>query len=234
MRQPRLKIAVPFGGRSAEHDVSVLSATNVMAALSAEKYEPMPIFVTWEGQWLLSRFEKDVLPMPESGTEVALVPVGRGRLILFGADGQVVGTDRIDMLFPVLHGLFGEDGSVQGLAEVARFPLAGCGLLGSATALDKAMAKRLCARLGFRWRVRWPSASATRLILPLSRARLACPSSSSLPGRDHRWASGKSRAARNSNRRSRKPSALTASSWQKSASPPVNTRRHWHLMGHRG
>lgn len=143
MTQPRLKIAVLFGGRSAEHDVSVLSATNVMAALAPEKYEPMPIFVTREGRWLLSRFENGVLAMPESGIEVTLVPGGRGRLIQLGADGQVIGTDRIDMLFPVLHGLFGEDGSVQGLAEVARVPLAGCGLLGSATALDKIIAKRL-------------------------------------------------------------------------------------------
>ncbi|MDP2781879.1 D-alanine--D-alanine ligase family protein [Devosia sp.] len=148
MRPSRLKIAVLFGGRSAEHDVSVLSATNVMAALAPEKYEPMPIFVTREGQWLLSRFEDGVLAMPENGTEVALVPGGRGRLILLGADGQVVGTDRIGMLFPVLHGLFGEDGSVQGMAEVARVPLAGCGLLGSATALDKIMAKRLLNAAG--------------------------------------------------------------------------------------
>lgn len=143
-----MKIAVLFGGRSAEHDVSVLSATNVMAALAPHKYEPMPIFVTREGQWLLSRYEKGVLATPASGTELALVPGGRGRLILLGADGEVVGTDRIDMLFPVLHGLFGEDGSVQGLAEVARVPLAGCGLLGSATALDKIMAKRLLHAAG--------------------------------------------------------------------------------------
>ena len=148
MRQSRLKIAVLFGGRSAEHDVSVLSATNVVAALAPDKYEPMPIFVTRQGQWLLSRFERGVLATPDSGTELALVPGGRGRLIVLGADGQVLGTDRIDMLFPVLHGLFGEDGSVQGLAEVARVPLVGCGLLGSATALDKIMAKRLLQAAG--------------------------------------------------------------------------------------
>ena len=170
----------------------------------------MPIFVTWEGQWLLSRFEKGSLASPENGTEVALVPGGRGRLILLGADGQVVGTDRIDMLFPVLHGLFGEDGSVQGLAEVARVPLAGCGLLGSATALDKIMAKRLLHAAAFRWRARWPSARMRRLTLPRWNARLACPSSSSLRGRDLLWASGKSRAARSSSLRSKKPSALTA------------------------
>ncbi|MEQ8601117.1 MAG: D-alanine--D-alanine ligase family protein [Devosia sp.] len=143
MKQSRLKIAVLFGGRSAEHDVSVLSATNVMAALDSDKYEPLPIFVTRDGQWLLSRYEKGVLATPDSGTELTLVPGGRGRLIMLGAGGEVAGTDRIEILFPVLHGLFGEDGSVQGFAEVARVPLAGCGLLGSATALDKIIAKRL-------------------------------------------------------------------------------------------
>lgn len=148
MRQTKLKIAVLFGGRSAEHDVSVMSATNVMAALAPEKYDPVPIFVTREGQWLLSRFETGALAMPESGTEVTLLPGGLGRLIMLGAEGEVVGTDRIDMLFPVLHGLSGEDGSVQGFAEVARVPLAGCGLLGSATALDKIMAKRLLHAAG--------------------------------------------------------------------------------------
>lgn len=144
----RLRIAVLFGGRSAEHDVSVLSATNVMEALEPEKYEPVPIFVTREGQWLLSSFENGALAKPESGTEVCLVLGGCGRMIAIDADGGMSEAGKINILFPVLHGLYGEDGSVQGLAEVARVPLAGCGILGSATALDKVIAKRLLRAAG--------------------------------------------------------------------------------------
>ncbi|WEX86546.1 D-alanine--D-alanine ligase [Sinorhizobium garamanticum] len=139
----RLRIAVLFGGRSAEHDVSVLSATNVMRALEPKKYDAVPIFITREGQWLLSRFENGTLAKPQSGTEVSLVPGGKGRMLALPADGAPYALPEIGALFPVLHGLPGEDGAVQGLAEVARVPLVGCGILGSAAALDKDIAKRL-------------------------------------------------------------------------------------------
>jgi D-alanine-D-alanine ligase len=143
----KLRIAVLFGGRSAEHDVSVLSATNVMRALEPSKYEAVPVFVTREGQWLLSRFENGNLTKPLSGTELALVPGGFGRMIAIDA-GKMSDAGKIDILFPVLHGIHGEDGSVQGLAEVARVPLVGCGILGSATALDKDIAKQLLRASG--------------------------------------------------------------------------------------
>ncbi|MFS8123586.1 D-alanine--D-alanine ligase [Rhizobium sp. BR 250] len=143
----RLRIAVLFGGRSAEHDVSIMSATNVVGALEPSKYEAVPIFVTREGEWLLSRFENGVLARPASGTEIALMPGGRGRMIAIDG-GKMSDGGKIDILFPVLHGIFGEDGSVQGLAEVARVPLVGCGILGSATALDKDIAKQLLRAAG--------------------------------------------------------------------------------------
>ena len=148
MSSTRLRIAVLFGGRSAEHDVSVLSATNVMNALEPAKYDAVPVFVTRAGQWLLSRFEGGTLAKPENGTELCLVPGGRGRMIAIEAGGRMVDAGTIDILFPVLHGPYGEDGSVQGLAEVARVPLAGCGILGSAAALDKDIAKRLLRAAG--------------------------------------------------------------------------------------
>src|SRR5262249_55426840 len=87
-------------------------------------------------------------PLPEAGLEVCLVPGGQGRLI--GLTGAEIARElpAIDVLFPVLHGLHGEDGSVQGLAEVAGVPLAGCGILGSATAIDKDIAKRLLRDAG--------------------------------------------------------------------------------------
>lgn len=144
----KLRIAVLFGGRSAEHDVSVLSATNVMRALAPETYDAVPIFVTREGAWLLTSFEGGELSKPESGTELCLVPGGFGRMIAIPAGGAAYDLPKIDILFPVLHGLHGEDGSIQGLAEVARVPLAGCGILGSAAALDKAIAKRLLDEAG--------------------------------------------------------------------------------------
>jgi len=143
----RLRIAVLFGGRSAEHDVSVLSATNVMRALDPGGYDAVPVFITREGQWLLSSFEQGNLSKPESGTEVALVPGGGGRMIATAA-GSAQELPKIDILFPVLHGLHGEDGAVQGLAEVARVPFVGCGILGSAAALDKDIAKRLLNEAG--------------------------------------------------------------------------------------
>ncbi len=144
----RLRIAVLFGGRSAEHDVSVLSATNVMRALEPTKYDAVAIFITREGQWLLSGFEDGALAKPSAGTEVCLVPGGQGRMIAIPPDSAPRELPKIDVLFPVLHGLHGEDGSVQGLAAVARVPLAGCGILGSAAALDKDIAKRLLNEAG--------------------------------------------------------------------------------------
>lgn len=144
----KLRIAVLFGGRSAEHDVSVLSATNVMNALSLKKYDPVPVFVTRDGQWLLSTFENGALAEPSSGTQLTLMPGGRGRAIAFPKDGTPYELPKIDVLFPVLHGLHGEDGAVQGMAEVACVPLAGCGITGSANALDKDLAKRLFNEAG--------------------------------------------------------------------------------------
>jgi len=144
----RLRIGVLFGGRSAEHEVSLLSAANVMQALDPAKYDAVPIFVTREGQWLLSSSSDGALAAPSSGTEICLLPGGHGRMLAVPADGPPRELPALDILFPVLHGLHGEDGAAQGLAEVAQVPLAGCGILGSATALDKDVAKRLLKAAG--------------------------------------------------------------------------------------
>lgn len=144
----RMRIGILFGGRSAEHDVSVLSATNVMHALAPARYDAVPIFVTRGGQWLLSSFEDGTLVKPSGGTEVCFVPGGQGRVVALPEGGTPYELAKIDIVFPVLHGLHGEDGAVQGLAEVARVPLAGCGILGSANALDKDIAKRLFNEAG--------------------------------------------------------------------------------------
>lgn len=144
----RPRIAVLFGGRSAEHDVSVLSATNVLGALDPAKYDIVPVFITRDGRWLLSRFENGAPVTPSEGTQICLVPGGRGEALAIPPDGAPHAIDPIDILFPVLHGLPGEDGSVQGLADVMGVALAGCGILGSAVALDKDIAKRLLQAAG--------------------------------------------------------------------------------------
>ena len=119
----RLRIALLFGGRSAEHDVSVLSAGNVFRALDPARYEVLPIGVTRSGTWLLCPIEGGKFPtaVPQSGPGVALIPGGAGRLaILPETDGAAPDLTRtVDVVFPVLHGPFGEDGTVQGLAEIA-------------------------------------------------------------------------------------------------------------------
>lgn len=142
------RIAVLFGGRSSEHEVSVMSATNVLGALDPAKWDVVPIYVTREGRWLASSFEGGVPARPSRGAELSPVPGGGGRTVAISEDGRCGDGPTIDLLFPVLHGLDGEDGSVQGLAAVMGVPLVGCGLLGSATALDKDVAKRLLNQAG--------------------------------------------------------------------------------------
>ncbi|MBN9244119.1 MAG: D-alanine--D-alanine ligase [Mesorhizobium sp.] len=144
----RLRVAVLFGGRSAEHDVSVMSATNAVRALDPAKYDVLPVFVTRGGTWLLSSLESGDLTKPEDGPRLCLLPGGRGRIVALEPDGVARELPAIDILFPVLHGPHGEDGSVQGLAAVADVALAGCGILGSATAIDKDIAKRLLKEAG--------------------------------------------------------------------------------------
>jgi D-alanine-D-alanine ligase len=143
----RLRVALLFGGRSAEHDVSVMSAGNVFRALDPTRYDTIPIGITRSGAWLLCPLKRGAFPVvvPETGPGVALVPGGSGRLaILSETDAAAPDLSRsVDVVFPVLHGPFGEDGTVQGAAEIAGVPYVGSGVLGSAAAMDKDVAKRL-------------------------------------------------------------------------------------------
>jgi D-alanine-D-alanine ligase len=143
----RLRVALLFGGRSAEHDVSVISAGNVFRALDPARYDTVPIGITRSGVWLLSSLNDGAFPaaVPKSGPRVALVPGGAGQLaILSETDAAAPDVSRsVDVVFPVLHGPFGEDGTVQGAAEIAGVPYVGSGVLGSAAAMDKDVAKRL-------------------------------------------------------------------------------------------
>jgi D-alanine-D-alanine ligase len=158
---PRIRLAILYGGRSAEHQVSVVSARSVMEALDPDRFEVLPIAITRQGVWLLpdrSPLEltasDGTLPEVEAaGAEVALRPdpalSGRGRLAnTTGAAGAAAGIGQVDVVFPILHGPFGEDGTVQGLLELADLPYVGGGVLASALAMDKAMAKVVLAQAG--------------------------------------------------------------------------------------
>lgn len=150
--RPKRRIAILFGGRSPEHDVSIMSATNLLRALDPAAYEAVPVFVTREGTWRPARFDGRDLETPAGGPQVALLPGGGGRIFAIDDEGAGGASCRelpaIDLLFPVLHGLHGEDGAIQGAAEVARVPLVGCGMAGSVIVIDKDIAKRLLRDAG--------------------------------------------------------------------------------------
>jgi D-alanine-D-alanine ligase len=144
------RIGVLFGGRSSEHEVSILSAKNVVGAMDRSKYEIVPIAVTRAGVWLLLEWDGRTMPskVPESGTRLCLLPGGGGRILALPQQGAAFELPPVAAVFPVLHGLFGEDGSVQGLAETADVAYVGCGILGSAATLDKDFTKRLLREAG--------------------------------------------------------------------------------------
>ena len=138
----RLRVGVLFGGRSGEHEVSLASAASVIRGLDPDKYEAVPIGITKEGHWLIGSSAQKMLPevlrtgqrvtMTADPTDAALVPLDRSG-----------GGQRLDVVFPVMHGTFGEDGTIQGLLDLASLPFVGAGVLGSAIAMDKDVAKRL-------------------------------------------------------------------------------------------
>lgn len=144
-----MRVAVLFGGRSAEHDVSILSATNVLEAMDRDCFDVVPIGIDRAGRWyLLGSGKVGSLNISKNGTEVALLPGGKGRLIAIDPSGELRAIKPVDVVFPVLHGPFGEDGSVQGHAETADVAYVGCGVFASAAAMDKAMAKTLLKAQG--------------------------------------------------------------------------------------
>jgi D-alanine-D-alanine ligase len=143
----RLRVGVLFGGRSGEHEVSLVSAASVIRGLDPDKYEAVPIGITKEGHWRIGAGAQKMLPevlrggqdvmMTADPTNASLVPLSAGGSSSGGA-GQ-----RLDVIFPVMHGTYGEDGTIQGLLDLAGFPFVGAGVLGSAIGMDKDVAKRL-------------------------------------------------------------------------------------------
>jgi D-alanine-D-alanine ligase len=173
-----LRIGVLFGGRSGEHEVSLLSAASVLNAIDKEKYEVVPIGITKDGKWLtssdaenlltgklvleprnlragdpqntesaavLARGEAVVVPPEPVNRQAGLVPFQSDASLLRRASDRAI---NVDVIFPVLHGTFGEDGTIQGLLELADIPYVGAGVLGSAAGMDKDIMKSLFLAAG--------------------------------------------------------------------------------------
>ena len=151
----KIVVGILFGGKSAEHEVSLQSAKNVYDAIDRSKFEPVLIGIDKSGRWLLndeSRFllnsgDPRRISLNSDGEPVALVPESAGILSCPGGDGRA-GTGRLNVVFPILHGPFGEDGTVQGLLKLANIPFVGPGVLGSAVGMDKDVMKRLLRDAG--------------------------------------------------------------------------------------
>ncbi len=149
MPKKRLRVGVLFGGRSAEHEVSLRSALSVMEAMDRDKYELVPIGVSKAGEWLrmdTRALEEPAQSLALQGDRVALLPHPENRSLVpldNGADEAGGPQEPLDVVFPILHGPLGEDGTVQGLLELADIPYVGSGVLGSAVGMDKAAMKAL-------------------------------------------------------------------------------------------
>jgi D-alanine-D-alanine ligase len=174
----KLRVGILFGGRSGEHEVSLLSAASVLNAIDKEKYEVVPIGITKDGRWLTAEHAENLLQGklvleprnlragdPETTTSAAVLARGeavivppepvhrRSGLVPFQTDAAMMrrASDRainVDVIFPVLHGTFGEDGTIQGLLELADIPYVGAGVLGSAAGMDKDIMKSLFIAAG--------------------------------------------------------------------------------------
>ncbi|MGD1077831.1 MAG: D-alanine--D-alanine ligase family protein [Candidatus Sulfotelmatobacter sp.] len=174
----KLRVGILFGGRSGEHEVSLLSAASVLNAIDKEKYEVVPIGITKDGRWLTAEHAENLLQGklmleprslragdPETTASAAVLargeavvvppePVHRqSGLVPFQTDAAMMrrASDRainVDVIFPVLHGTFGEDGTIQGLLELADIPYVGAGVLGSAAGMDKDIMKSLFIAAG--------------------------------------------------------------------------------------
>lgn len=150
----KIRVGIVFGGRSAEHEVSLQSARNVLEALDRDKYDPVLIGIDREGRWRLDEQTRALFesarPLPnlaaDSPREVALVARGEHSRLLDLSGQRELG--KLDVVFPVLHGPYGEDGSVQGLCRLANMPCVGAGILGSAVGMDKDVMKRLLRDAG--------------------------------------------------------------------------------------
>ncbi len=149
----KICVAVVFGGMSGEHEVSLRSAASIIAALDKSKYEVLPVRVEKTGRWTV---DAQMLAAPDKATslkgksserETRILAPGTSRGVLLSGDAATA--ERVDVVFPIVHGSGGEDGALQGLMELAGLPYVGSGILGSAIGMDKVTQKKLLERDGF-------------------------------------------------------------------------------------
>jgi len=153
----KLRVGVIFGGRSGEHEVSIRSARAIIESIDRKKFDVVPIAITKEGKWLPPAHSAQLLPasvqplLASSATtgDVALLgdPSHKGLVSLHG-NSQPLVAEKLDVVFPALHGTYGEDGTLQGLLEMADVPYVGCGVLASACGMDKVTMKSLFVEAG--------------------------------------------------------------------------------------
>lgn len=160
----KTRVGIIFGGKSAEHEVSLQSARNIFEALDKSKYDATLIGIDKQGQWhvsdasnyLLNADDPERIALKQSNVEVALVPGKDERQLVQAGDKSAVqtqgapapGLGQIDVIFPIVHGTQGEDGSLQGMLRMANLPFVGSGVLGSAVCMDKDITKRLLRDAG--------------------------------------------------------------------------------------
>jgi D-alanine-D-alanine ligase len=145
----KIRVAIIFGGKSAEHEISIISAKNIIDAIDKEKYEPILIGIDKDGTWYLNEQSKFILEssnpklakINKANEKVALVPTNNSNELMSITSNKNKG--KIDVAFPVLHGTYGEDGSIQGLLRMVNIPYVGADVLGSAVGMDKDVLKRL-------------------------------------------------------------------------------------------
>lgn len=150
----KIRVAILFGGRSTEHQISLLSAKNVIDSIDREVFEPVLIGIDKNGAWhynegslqLLNAEDPKLVEMGALGSKVILSQNTNDHSLVNMNDASEAG--KIDVIYPVLHGTYGEDGSVQGLAKLANLPCVGCGILGSAIGMDKDIMKKILRDAG--------------------------------------------------------------------------------------
>ena len=136
-----MKLAVIFGGVSTEHDVSVVSGTSVISKLDKEKYDILPIYIDKNGVWY--KYTKNI-------NEIEITKIGEKLQNLEKIDNIIETLKKQDVIFPVLHGLYGEDGTIQGLFEMIKIPYVGCKVLASSLAMDKVYTKIIIEKAGIK------------------------------------------------------------------------------------
>ncbi|MEG1311359.1 MAG: D-alanine--D-alanine ligase [Romboutsia sp.] len=147
----KLNVALIFGGKSGEHEVSLLSSASIYKHIDKDKYNISTIGITKDGKWMYYEGNDENIKNGEwvnlanKNVEINLVPTGNKEVGILFEDGHV---EKIDVLFPVLHGPYGEDGTIQGLFEISQIPYVGCGVLASSVGMDKLICKKVFTEIG--------------------------------------------------------------------------------------